>query len=56
MERFCQNLYPDDAGKGLYLQPAATVLRFEAEHAILGDSDDDGTEPIIDDGSSQGWT
>ena len=39
-----------------YQRPTANVLRFEAEHAILGDSDDDGTEPIIDDGSSQGWT
>lgn len=39
-----------------YQRPAATVLRFEVEHAILGDSDDEGTEPIIDDGSSHGWT
>ena len=56
MGRSCQNRYPDDASKDLYLQPALTVLRFEAEHAILGDSDDEGTEPIIDDGSSHSWT
>ena len=38
-----------------YLRPLTSVLPFETEHAILEDSDPEGTEPIIDDGSSHGW-
>ena len=46
MERFRPNPY---------LKPAASVLGLEPEHAVLDDSDHNGTEPIVDDGSSHGW-